>query len=442
MSDAGISSLRQAPPAETAPAAAGKRIGRYTRHATCRFCHGGRLARFLDFGDVPLAGAFLRAEQMPLEQFYPLEVCCCEDCLLVQVANAVPGEVLFREYFFFSSVMQTLVEHFEALAVEVRDRFARPGRSLAVEIGCNDGVLLKPLAAHGVRCVGVDPATNVVRGMALQGCEIVNDFFGQRVAEEIRAAHGPADVILSSYSFAHIDDMDDVMRGVDALLKPEGVLIVEVYYLLTLVEELQYDMIYHEHLNYYSLMALQRFFGRFSMEVFDVKAIPGVRAGTMRFYVRRAGKHPAPPAPAVGALLERERAAGLDRPATYVEFAARVHRSREELLALLDGLKRQGKRLIGYGASGRSTTLMNFCGIDTRYLEFVVDDTPAKQGHYTPGTHVPIRPWAAAEEPPRPDHVLLFAWSFLDEVLKRRADYLRQGGRFIVPLPRVRVLPE
>lgn len=418
-----------------------QRTGRYTHHATCRFCHAGGLVPFLDFGRVPLAGAFLRAEQIASEKVYPLEVCFCERCLLVQVNNAVPGDVLFRDYFFFSSVMKTLVDHFEALAEEVCERFHAGERSLAVEIGCNDGVLLKPLAARGVRCVGVDPATNVVQSVASQKFKIINDFFGERVAQQIRKVHGQADVILSSYSFAHIDDMDDVMRGIQALLKPEGVLIVDIYYLPNLIEGLQYDMIYHEHLNYYSLMALKNFFARFEMEVFDVKDIPGVRGGTVRFYVRRAGSRRHAMRPSVARVLAKEQAMDLDRVETYQAFAKRVYESKAELLALLRRLKRRGHRIVGYGASGRSTTMMNFCGIDRRFLDYVVDDTPAKQGCYTPGTHLLIRPWSATREA-RPDYTLLFAWSFIDEVMRRCADYVQQGGKFIVPLPKVSLVPE
>ncbi len=419
-----------------------KLTGRYLKHTTCRFCEGSRLATVLDFGEVPLAGAFLKEEQIAEERFYPLQVCFCQDCTLVQVTNAIPADILFGNYFYFSSAIQTLVAHFEQFAQELTERFLTPGQSLAVEIGCNDGVFLKPLHARGVRCVGVDPAANVVQSIGAQGFVVINDCFGVQLAQRIHATHGAADAILSSYSFAHIDDMLDVMRGIKTLLKLEGVFIFEVFYLPTLLEELQYDMIYHEHFSYYSLMALQRFFQRVGMEIFDVKAIPGVRAGTMRFYVRNVGERAEPISAAVGILLAREQAMHLDELGTYAEFAVRVHRSREDLLELLGRLKRQGKRMIGYGASGRATTIMNFCGIDERYLDYVVDDAPAKQGCFTPGTHLRIKAWAATETPPRPDYALAFAWSFIDEVVRKRAEYLQQGGKFIVPLPRVRVIPE
>lgn len=427
-----------------APAAspAGKLLGRSIRRTNCRFCHGSQVERFLDLGEVPLAGGFLREEQIPVEQFYPLQVGFCRTCTLVQVIHVVPREVLFGDYFFFSSVMTTLVEHFAHLADEVRARFAAPGRSLAVEIGCNDGVLLKPLAAQGVRCVGVDPAANVTRSIQADGITVVNDFFGERVAWCILEQHGAADVILTSYSFAHIDDMDDVMRGVTALLTRDGALIVEVYYLPTLLEELQYDMIYHEHCSYYTLLSLERFLARYGMEVFDVAWVPGVRGGTMRFYARRLGGRAEPVSGAVAALRKRERAQRVDVFETYAYFAGRVQAAKEELVGLLERLKDQGKQIIGYGASGRATTMMNVCGIDQRYLDYVVDDTPAKQGCVTPGTHLSIKSWSATEMGPRPDYVLAFVWSFIDEIVRKRAAYLQAGGKLIVPLPRVRVIPE
>lgn len=397
---------------------------------------------FLDLGEVPLAGALLRQEQIAEEQFYPLQLCVCRTCLLVQVPNAVPGEVLFREYFFFSSVMSTLVNHFSELAAEVHARFVGDGQGPVVEIGCNDGALLKPLAERGVRCVGVDPARNVTCSIEDARITVINDFFGDRVAQQIRDQQGQATAILSSYSFAHIDDMDDVMRGITTLLRDDGILIVDVYYWPALLTELQYDMVYHEHYSYYSLMSLGRFVARYGMEVCDVKWFPKVRGGTMRFYVRRVGGSSGPVDVSVKALLGQERAQGIDRLESYLAFADRVHETKRMLLEVLDRLKAEGKHMVGYGASGRATTIMNFCGIDGRYLDYVVDDTPAKQGLYTPGTHLPIQAWAATEQPPTPDYVLAFVWSFIDEVTRKRADYLRRGGRFITPLPQVRLIPE
>ena len=416
-------------------------LGEFVRHTACRFCQGLRLVKFLDFGKVPLAGGFIREDQFAEEKFYPLEVYFCQDCALVQVTNAVPGEVLFRNYFYYSSAIQTLVAHFRDLAAEIAGRFARPGRSLVVELGCNDGVLLKPLLAEGLSCVGVDPATNVVAASGLPPSVIVNDFFTEDVARRIRAEHGEADVIVSSFSFAHIDDMIEVMRGLDALMSDDAVFVFEVYYLGILMDEMQYDMIYHEHMSYYSVMALILFFERFGMEVFDLKRIP-LRAGTVRFYVRRRGRRHEAVSASVGEALADERRKRFDAVETYLKFAERVKTTKVDLLAVLERLKAAGKSIIGYGASGRATTIMTYCGIDGRYLDYMVDDAPAKHGLYTPGTHVRIGPWDGPAGRPQADYALVFAWSFIEEVRKRRISYLRDGGKFIVPLPSVRILAE
>ncbi len=418
--------------------AAGRRLGEFITHTRCRFCNSSHLVKFLDFGEVPLAGGFLRPEDTAEEKFYPLALYFCSNCTLVQVADVVSVQTLFRNYFYFSSAIGSLVQHFNELAREVADRFAPPGRSLVVEIGCNDGVLIKPLRALGVNAIGVDPATNVVSSSSLPSSIIVNDCFTEPVALQIRREHGTASAILSSFSFAHIDDMTDVMKGIRVLLRHEGVFIFEVYYLGIMLDEMQYDMMYHEHMSYYSLTALRSFFERFGMEVFDVRRSP-LRAGTMRFYCRVKGASSEPVAPAVAELLDHERSRRMDSADTYLAFGKKVEHNRRQLLGLLDRLKAEGRKIIGYGASGRATTIMTYCGIDRRYLDYIVDDAPAKHGFCTPGTHVPIKPWSAAAKD-RPDYALLFAWSFIDEVRKRRMDYLQSGGRFIIPLPEVRMM--
>jgi len=369
---------------------------------------------------------------------YPLGIDFCEGCTLVQVSDVIPKEVLFRNYFYFSSAIRTLVEHFEDFATELVERFGLAPGSLVVELGCNDGVFLRPLSARGMRCVGIDPATNVVDTIHQPGIVVVNDFFGATVAQRTYATSGAADAIVSSFSFAHIDDMADVMTGIKTLLKPDGVFVFEVYYLGIVLDELQYDMMYHEHMSYYSLASLTTFLARFGMEIFDVRRLP-LRAGTIRYYARNIASRREPASSHVTELGAYERAHGFDAVQTYLAYANRVAKTREDLMTLLGRLKREGRRVIGYGASGRATTISAFCGIDASHLDYVVDDAPAKHGFYTPGNHLPIKPWTATEEA-WPEYALLFAWSFADEVRKRRADYLQRGGQFIVPLPDVRML--
>jgi len=421
-----------------------KPIGKFINRTTCRFCQSTKLVKILDFGNLPLAGGFLKEKDFPHEKFYPLDLSLCQDCFLVQVSNIVPAEVLFQEnYFFFSSAIGTLITHFEEFAQETNERFLKSKKRPSVlEIGSNDGVLLRPLSKLGIRAIGVDPATNVVNSIESRDFIVINDFFTEKLAEQIREKHGLFDAILSSYSFGHIDNMIDVMKGIKRLLKNDGVLIIEIYYLGTLIEEMQYDMIYHEHMSYYSLKTLIRFLDQFDMEIFDIKFIPGVRSGTMRFYARNIGHRTEEISHAITDMKKDEESKGFDKIEIYTEYAARVNTTRNHLLNLLDRLKSEGKTIIGYGASGRGTIIMNYCGIDRRYLDYVVDDAPAKHGFFTPGTHVPIKPWAFTKESKFPDYTVLFAWAFTDEIIKKRQDYLKQGGKFIIPLPKVRIVSE
>jgi methylation protein EvaC len=419
-----------------------KPTGKFISRTTCRFCEGSNLTRILDFGNFPLAGGFLKEDDIPNEKFYPFNLNLCQDCFLVQISDVVPAEVLFKEnYFFFSSAIGTLVDHFKSFAWETYERFLKDKKNpSAFELGCNDGILLKPLAALGVRAVGIDPATNVVNSIDSKDIIVINDFFTEKRAIEIKKGYGQFDVFLSSYSFAHIDDMIDIMKGVKCLLKDDGVLVIEIYYLGTLIDEMQYDMIYHEHMSYYSLKSLINFLKRFDMEIFDLHNIPGIRSGSVRFFARNIGQRSEEILPAVFAMIKYEEDKGFDKVETYSKYAEKVAKTRTHLLDMLKSLKSEGKTIIGYGASGRGTIIMNYCGIDNRYLDYVVDDAPAKQGFYTPGTHVPIKSWNYAKEAKLPDYAVLFAWAFTDEVIKKRQDYLQQGGKFIIPLPEVRII--
>ncbi|MGE4239644.1 class I SAM-dependent methyltransferase [Ramlibacter sp.] len=409
----------------------------------CAFCDSSRLSPVMDFGEVALAGAFLTPDQFDGERKFPLRVCFCNDCYAVQVIDKVPADVMFQNYFYFSSSIGTLRNHFKAYAEEVSARFLpAPAASTVLEFGCNDGVLLRPLADQGIRTViGVDPASNVVATIDDPRVTVVNDYFTEAVAAGIVERHGPVDMIMANNVYAHIPDIQGTTRAIRLALADDGVFVFEVHYLGKVIDELQYDMVYHEHLYYYSLISAIKHFERYGMVVFDVKAVP-IHAGSMRFYVcKKESRHAGTVSDAVRSLEAEELAAGFDRHETFTQFSRKVEERRRALMELLATLRSQGKRIAGYGASGRANTMIQYCGIGKDQIDYMVDDAPAKAGFYTPGSHLLIHPSSVLTEGTPPDYVVVFAWSFVNEIRARNKAYLERGGRMILPLPEVSVLP-
>jgi methylation protein EvaC len=408
--------------------------------ATCAFCQSRSLEPVIDFGEVALAGGFIKPDRFADEARFPLRVFFCKDCYAVQVVDVVDAGLLFGNYFYFSSATRTLREHFVDYASEVVSRFLDPVRSTVVEIGCNDGVLLKPLADRGVHTlVGVDPATNIVATVNDPRISIINDFFDKRVARQIADRYGPADLIVANNVYAHIPDIRGVTDGIRNLLKDDGVFIFEVHYLGKITQGMQYDMIYHEHLYYYSLLALINHFKRFGMTIFDVKPIQ-IHAGSMRYFVcKDSSRYASTISPRVTALRNDELAAGLNKAETFIRFAHDIALRRDRLMDLLGRLRTKGRSVAGYGASGRANTIIQYCGISQDHLDYIIDDAPAKWGYYTPGSHFLIRSNEALKNSP-PDYLLIFAWGYFSEIAERCRDYLEAGGRMIVPLPDVRLI--
>lgn len=406
----------------------------------CKFCSSNQLSPIIDFGEVALAGGFLKPELFAEEKKYPLQLYFCNDCYLLQIVNKVSSEVLFKNYFYYSSAIATLREHFKRYAHEVTQRFLNPESATVVEFGCNDGVLLNPLSDMGIKTViGVDPASNIIKAINNSNISVVNDFFSEKTARNIAGDFGRADLIAANNVFAHIEDMHDVMHGIKILLKDDGVFVFEVHYLGNIIETLQYDMIYHEHLYYYSLIALEKFFGQYDMEIFDVKKIP-IHAGSMRYYVRNKGhlKKESMTQNVID-LRREELQKQYDRVETYLDYAHKVEKTEITLMNLLKQLKEKNNTVWGYGASGRANTIIQYCKIDTNMMDYIIDDAPAKHGFYTPGSHFPIISRDVLEKQ-SPDYVLVFAWSFFKEILGKTMNYIKNGGKFIIPLPEVKVV--
>lgn len=409
-------------------------------HATCAFCGSAALTEVIDFGDVAIAGAFLKKAEIPKEKRYPLVIVFCKDCFAVQVRDHIDPKVLFATDYYFSSAIKTLRDHFADYAAEVTGRFLpEPKDAVVVEFGSNDGVLLKPLADQGLGTViGVEPAKNIIDTVKDKRLVLINDFFNVPVAASIVEKYGGVDLVMANNAYAHISDINGITEAVRKALTDDGIFIFEVHYLGNIIQGMQYDFIYHEHIYYYSLLALENHLARHGMVVFDIKPIT-IHGGSIRFYAAKKGsRYGKNIAPSVVALRMQEKKLGYDKPETFKRFASRIAGKKKRLMTLLDELKKDDHTIAGYGASGRANTMIQYCGITSEHLDFIIDDAPAKQGLYTPGSHLQIRDNKALYNE-NPDYILLFAWSFYEEIAAKCEDYLKKGGHIIVPLPNVRV---
>lgn len=395
----------------------------------------------MNFGDVAIAGAFIEEKKFNDEKKYPLVIDFCENCYAVQVRDHIDPSVLFEHDYYFSSAIGSLKTHFASYAEEIISRLLEdPAKSTVVEFGSNDGVLLKPLADNGVgRVIGIDPAKNIVDSIKDHRLSLVNDFLNVKSAKRIVDNYGRADIVTGNNVFAHISDINGVTEAIYNLLTDEGVFVFEVHYLGKIIEGLQYDFIYHEHIYYYSLIALENHLARHDMVIFDLKPIP-IHGGSIRYFATKKGSaNSLKISESVQSLRKEEIRLGYDRSTTYKDFAKKIESRKNELMRMLSTLKAQDKKIIGYGASGRANTIIQYCGITNKIISCIVDDAPAKQGLFTPGSHIKINnPFVISEE--KPDYILIFAWAFAKEIIEKNQTYMEQGAKFIIPLPEVSII--
>ncbi|MEJ2038018.1 MAG: class I SAM-dependent methyltransferase [Desulfosarcinaceae bacterium] len=403
----------------------------------CRICKKSDLEKVLDLGEQPHCNSFLKQEQrLQPEPRWPLELFYCSNCHLVQIGHVVDPGIMFREFLYVSGTTRTLREHFRKSAAQCIDRFALQPQSLVVDIGSNDGTWLKYFKASGMRVVGVDPAENLADMANASGIPTLADFFTEELASRIRNQHGPADLITAAGVFFHIDDMDDVCRGIRILLAEDGVLHVQAIYLGSILEQNSYDNIYHEHLSLYTLHPLVHLFERFGMTIFDVGFSP-IHGGSMLLDVCKQGAYPVKSS--VGNQLDYERRKGWNRVEAYRSFAEQVRGNREELRRLIIELKGKNKRIAAYAAPAKGNTLLNYCQLGTDLLDYAIEKAPLKIGRYTPGMHLPVVDEHQAMQNP-PDYLLLLAWNFKDELVDKNRSFLENGGHFIVPIPRPHII--
>lgn len=416
----------------TAPARSGTAPVHRVRH-DCRGCGGTRLERFLGLGAQPLANAFLRdSADFAGEPFFPLNVWFCPDCTLVQLVDVIDPEVLFRDYIYVTGTSTTIATHNDAYADTVTDLLGLGADDLVVEVASNDGSLLSRFADRGIRTLGVEPAVNIAELARASGIETVNEFFNLGTALALRERYGRAGAVIGNNVLAHVDGTRDFLAGFRALLADDGLAIVEVPYVGDLIDRLEYDTVYHEHLCYFSITALARLCDEVGLRITRVDHVP-VHGGSIRMYATPASTS-AGHAPEVNDLMARERDRGLTSAATYRAFARAVERTRSELLTLLRGLREDGRTVAAYGAPAKGNTLLNYCGIGPDLVEYTVDRNPLKVGRFTPGMHLPVLPVETLLER-RPDYVLILAWNFADEIMEQQRAYHDAGGRFILPIP-------
>jgi methylation protein EvaC len=392
---------------------------------------------FHRFGRMPIANGFLQPSEFDDEFFFNLEIGFCTNCQMVQLTELVEPDQLFHaDYAYFSSISARMAEHFQQYSQWVRANQLDDSDPLVVEVGSNDGIMLRHFADAGIRHVGVEPSANVAKAAEQRGVHTICRFFGEETAQQIRDEHGPADVVLGANVICHIPDLHAIFRGLDILLKETGVFVFEEPYLRDIVEKTSYDQIYDEHVFYFSLHSVSSLARRHGMEVIDV--LPQtVHGGSMRYVIARQGKRDT--AATIASTLTQEATAGLASAATFNELSRRIDTSRDRLLELLRELKQHGSRICGYGATSKSTTVTNFCAIGPDLIDFISDTTPGKQGRFSPGVHIPIVPPERFTDS-SPDYALLFAWNHAVEILANEQAFRDSGGRFIVYVPKVGIL--
>lgn len=406
--------------------------------ASCLVCSEPDVETFLDLGSTALANKFPSAGDLSrAEPRFPLRVGFCHGCGHVQLVERVPPAAMFTDYLYVSSASDTLRAHFDDLAATLTDRHGLADGGLVVDIGCNDASLLCCFRDRCARTLGVDPAENLAEFSRDTGIERYRGFFGADTAGDIADRWGRAALVTATNTFPHIPDLSGFVSGLDAVLAPGGAFVLEAHYLVDLLDQLAFDTVYHEHVSYWALGPMVRLFADHGMEVVRAERLP-IHHGQLRATVMRRGEGEVDRS--VNEVLAAEKQLGIDRFDTWRTFAERVGRLKTEVVDCLDGLKGEGHRLAGYGAPAKGSTLLEFFGVGPETLDFIADRSPLKQGRYTPGSHIPIVAPERLLEDPSPDHVLLLAWNFEDEILAQQAEFRRRGGKFILPVPEVRIV--
>lgn len=402
----------------------------------CRICQND-VASFMTYGKMPVANGFLTADECESEYFFELKPVFCSNCLTFQIEEQPAPEMMFHDHYaFFSRTSKFMQAHFKEYASWVGDAYLTGTDPFVVELGSNDGIMLENFAKHGIRHLGVEPSANVAEEARKYGVNTVVKFFGPATATEIVEVYGQANALIAANVMCHIPDMNGIAEGANRLLKKDGVLIFEDPYLGAMIEKTSYDQIYDEHVFIFSALSVANIFGPYGFELIDL--LPQqTHGGSMRYVLARKGTREI--SPAVATIINAEKAAGLHLSETYEQFRKNCEKSKEDLVRILKEEKAAGRRVVGYGATSKSTTILNYCGIGPDLIEFISDTTPIKQNKLTPGTHIPVKSYEAFNANP-PDTALLFAWNHQKEIMEKEKEFSAKGGRWIIPVPEVKVL--
>lgn len=404
----------------------------------CRICKNKKLEKILNLGEMPLANAFLDKNQLSQKEIsYPLRVVWCKLCGLLQIDEIVPPEILFRNYIYVSGTSEALRKHFEDLATEVVNNFKLNSESLVIDIGSNDGTLLKEFKKFGLKVIGVEPAVNIAKIAEENGIKTINDFFSEDIAKKIVRENGKAEAITATNVVAHTNDLDSLLKGVSYLLKDDEVFVIEVPYLVDLLENVEFDTVYHEHLSYFAVRPLKRLFERHDLKIVNVERVT-IHGGTIRVFVSKK-KSRYNISKNVNELILLEKKKKMHEVTVYKNFAGQVKKLKEDLVSLLQKLKSENKKVIGYGAAAKGNTLLNYYNIGPELIEFIADLSPMKQNKFTPGTNIPVYGPDQIYKA-KPEYMLILAWNFADEIMRQQSKFKEMGGKFIIPVPEVRII--
>lgn len=403
----------------------------------CRICNGIYFRTFLPLGDIPLPNAFLKSEDLEKKELrFPLNVCICNGCGLVQLREIVDSEIMFRNYVYIPSSSKTRMKNFSEITQQAIERLKLTEKSLVIDIGSNDGSLLSFFKGIGIRTLGIDPATNLAKVAELKGIKTINEYISTNLAKKIRKIKGPAKVITATNVVAHIDNLKDLFTAVEILLDNDGIFICEFPYFLDLIQNNQFDTIYHEHLSYFSIKPLLELLNRVKLQFVDIIRTP-IDGGSLRVFLGKKGNPGL--IKKIRKLIAEEDNYGLYNINKLKSFAKHVREMKFDLKKTLSEIKMKKNTIAAYGAAAKGNILLNYCDISTSLITFAVDSTPYKQGLYTPGTHIPIFPESEIIKR-MPDYTLILAWNFAAEIIEKEKKYQKAGGKFIIPVPKISIV--